>query len=271
METASNTGPSGQKGRPRNDQSNDLPHTAYGVDGCGDGWFYAELKPSNEICWGVVKNIEELVASAGDPAHIFIDIPIGLPDDGKDRACDRAARNALGKPRASSVFPAPARALLDIDLAPYTYREAYQRANSISKERIGKGISRQTFAILPKVKEVDALLRRSAKAKGIIHEVHPELCLWALNSKTAMRFRKKVKEGFRERLDVLERHRPSAPAEVQEMIRWVRGRHVARDDILDALVAAITASQPQETWRKVRGDKTNDRFGLPMQLMFVSC
>ena len=263
-ETALRTGPSGQARRPRKYPSNHETCTAYGVDGCREGWFYVELKPSGGIRWDVVSNVEKLVNSADKQACIFIDIPIGLPDDGEDRSCDRAARKALGRPRASSVFPAPARAVLDLDA------RTYQEANKFSKETVGKGITQQTFAILPKIREVDTLLRSSAKARNLIREVHPELCFWALNCEEPMRFNKSKPEGFRERLDVVKGLMPSAAAEVRRMIRWARGRGVARDDILDALVAAITASQPQEVWETVPACATNDRFGLPMEIVYLT-
>ena len=263
-EPASKTDPPGQVRRPGRHASDHLTHTAYGVDGCREGWFYVELKPSGDIRWGVVKKVEELVSSTNDQARIFIDIPIGLPDDGEDRTCDRAARKALGRPRASSVFPAPARAVLDLDA------RTYQESNEFSRKTVGKGITRQTYAILPKIREVDTFLRSSAKARSLIREVHPELCFWALNGENPMRFNKSKPEGFWERLDVVKGQMSTAAAEVRQMIRWSNGRGVARDDILDSLVAAITASQPQEAWQTVPACATNDRFGLPMEMVYVT-
>ena len=79
--------------------------TAYGVDGCRAGWFYFALARSEEPAWGIVEAIEELVSSVDDSDHMFVDIPIGLPDGPEARLCDREARGRLGGPRASSVFP----------------------------------------------------------------------------------------------------------------------------------------------------------------------
>ena len=131
----------------------------------------------------------------------------------RDRQDDRAARKALGRPRASSVFPAPARAVLDLDA------RTFQEANEFSKETVGKGITQQTFSILPKIKEFDALLRSSANARDLIREVHPELCCWALNCEKSMRFNKSNPAGFRERLDVVKGLKPSAATEVRPMRR----------------------------------------------------
>ena len=115
----------------------------------------------------------------------------------RDRQDDRAARKALGRPRASSVFPAPARAVLDLDA------RSFQEANEFSKETVGKGITQQTFAILPTIKEVDALLRSSANARDLIREVHPGLCFWALNCEERIWLNKSNPASLRERLDVV--------------------------------------------------------------------
>ena len=50
---------------------------------------------------------------------LLVDIPIGLPETGAERACDLMARRLLG-PRKSSVFPVPVRQAVH---AP-TYQEA---------------------------------------------------------------------------------------------------------------------------------------------------
>ena len=84
-------------------------------------------------------------------ATVCIDIPIGLSSDGF-RACDRAARQLLGK-RRSSVFPVPPR----LALAPLTYEEI----NLASKGHCGKGVSKQAFHLLPKIRETEALLGSS--------------------------------------------------------------------------------------------------------------
>ena len=87
-----------------------------------------------------------------------------LPSGREGRLCDKEARRRLGR-RASTVFPPPVRAAL----AAATYEDA----NRISREESGKGMTKQTFAILPKIREVDCLLRKSEKARHIIREVPP--------------------------------------------------------------------------------------------------
>ena len=105
--------------------------TAYGVDGCKTGWFWIALTPSNKVAWGIEETIASLVARAAESDRIFIDIPIGLPNGPGERLCDKEAREKLGQPRGSSVFPAPAR--------PVLQAKGYPEANRISENTIGKG------------------------------------------------------------------------------------------------------------------------------------
>ena len=236
--------------------------TAYGVDGCRAGWLYVAIDPSGGMRWGVIQLLADLVRSAGDSDRIFVDIPIGLPEGGEGRPCDRQARRRLGR-RGSSVFPAPARAVLGID--------TYEDANRTSRVAAGKGISKQTFAIAPKVQEVDTLLRRSTKARRLVREVHPEVCFWALAGETPMSLSKKAKAkaGFRERVAVLSSLRSSTPDEISEIAGAFRRKDVAWDDITDAFVAAVTASQPLERLRTLPRAPECDRYGLPMEMVYA--
>ena len=60
----------------------------------------------------------------------------------------------------------------------------------------GKGISKQAFAIAPKIAEVDEVMRdRVGGAGPAVREVHPELLFWALNGRKAMESSKKSRQG----------------------------------------------------------------------------
>ena len=80
---------------------------------------------------------------------------------------DEEARRFVG-PRRSSDFPTPPRAILE---AP-TYDEALALAQALG----GPGISRQSFALAPKILEVDA----AASSDDRIVEVHPEVSFRAM-------------------------------------------------------------------------------------------
>src|SRR3954447_20737539 len=97
-----------------------------GVDGCPSGWVVAMGSDVD-----VVPTFADVLAATRDAVCVAVDMPIGLPDAGA-RACDVAARVALG-PRRSSVFPAPRRALL----------RCREWADAT-------GVSRQTFNLLPR-------------------------------------------------------------------------------------------------------------------------
>ena len=234
--------------------------SSYGVDGCRGGWFYVELDGLQSLRWGVVERFRTLVESVEAPGRVFVDMPIGLPDGPEPRDCDREARKKLGR-RHSSVFNAPARIVLEaID---------YDEARRLSREATGKSISRQAFGIVQKIREVDAVLRGSRRARRLVREVHPEICFRALAGGRAMTSGKKTAAGFEERLAVLEAVRPGVGADVAGILRQGLGRRAAPDDVLDALVAAITASLGDEALATLPAAPPRDRFGLPMEMVYA--
>lgn len=81
-----------------------------GADGCHGGWLCVEQQ--GELLRGhLFRSFAQLLEGMESATVITIDIPMGLPEVG-ERSCDRSARRLLGKPRASSVFPAPIRAVV---------------------------------------------------------------------------------------------------------------------------------------------------------------
>src|SRR5687767_5558397 len=88
-------------------------------------------------------SIGALVTAFADAERILIDIPIGLPwQDAPVRACDRLARQILGRPRGSSVFSVPCREALCMN--------QLERARRVNLNQIGRSIGVQTWAISPK-------------------------------------------------------------------------------------------------------------------------
>ena len=111
-----------------------------GVDGCRSGWLICRYEFSaRRVTFEVMPNFATLLECESRAQYIAIDIPIGLTDDGRARRCDVEARRFLAGPRASSVFPAPARCLL--------HEQSYPAACSRSRTLCGKAISKQAFAI----------------------------------------------------------------------------------------------------------------------------
>jgi len=87
-------------------------HSLAGVDGCKGRWLavWLDLK-TGVISSRVFDSAKDLCGALASVAVIAADVPIGLTNRGP-RECDREARKRLGRPRASSVFPAPIRAAL---------------------------------------------------------------------------------------------------------------------------------------------------------------
>lgn len=239
--------------------------TVYGVDGCRKGWFYFALVSGGEPCGVVVDTIAELVARTNNLDRIFIDIPIGLSNDEKGRPCDREARRKLGRPRASSVFPAPARSVLTA--------KSYKDANCQNRRAVGKGLTRQTYAIVPKIREVDCLLRCNEKARGTVREVHPEVCFWALAGCSPMRHNKKTACGFDERLSLLECFEPYVGTSFRESFGQIRRKYrcsdLADDDILDAMAAAVTALADPVALKTLPECPMRDSCDLPMEIVYA--
>ena len=229
------------------------------MDGCPSGWFYFALDAAGEYCYGIVEDLHEITDRANRQDRVLVDIPIGLRDG--PRCCDLLARRRLGR-RRSSVFPAPARAALEA----VCYDDACRR----NQEAAGKKLSKQTFNILPKIRAVDDLLRQNEKARAIVQEVHPELCFWALNDEVPMGHNKKAKAraGFNERMAVLEGCWKGAEAAAREVCACYLRKEVARDDIADAMVAALTARA--DALKSLPEQPPEDAVGLPMQMVWAA-
>ena len=244
--------------------------TAIGVDGCPAGWFFVALEPSGQTRCGVVEKLDGLVSKADKSDRIFVDMPIGLPDKPErgGRECDRFARKMLGPPRQSSVFSAPARVVLEAN----DFKDAKYLSLKTSGGKIS--ISQQAFAILPKIREVDTLLRGNAKARRLIREVHPEVCFWALAGRKPMRANKKKPAGFQERVAVLKSVQYSAEQEIMEILAYLRTqgklrKQVGRDDVVDAMVAMITATAETARLQTLPSHPARDAFGLPMEMVYT--
>ncbi len=144
-----------------------------GADGCPGGWMVAlDYTDHTELARWDTTHLGSVTRRDSVAAAVF-DIPIGLPLRGT-RACDREARQILGRPRSSSIFPAP--------LRPMLAAQSYDQAQRIHRALDGKGCSRQAYGILAKVAEVDEMIRNHGA--GHVYEGHPELAFHALAGHT---------------------------------------------------------------------------------------
>ncbi|MFZ0250246.1 MAG: DUF429 domain-containing protein [Acidimicrobiales bacterium] len=225
-----------------------------GLDGCRAGWVMALLPtapggPAARL--ELVDDLHQLVERLrqGLISAAAIDIPIGLPATGP-RPVDVEARRLLG-PRRNSVFPAPVRSVLQA--------ENYVDACDISRAVSGRAISRQLFAILPKIREVDDV--QTAAIQDTFFEMHPELSFAQLAG-APMRFHKRTREGRRERLDALRDAIPGSDALAATRVRGSRP-----DDVLDALVGAWTAGRYASGTHVRFGGGEVDERGLRMEVV----
>lgn len=208
------------------------PRAVAGIDGCRSGWLCLVLElESGRLEPHILPQIAELLALQPRPVLVAIDVPIGLPDAGP-RVCDREARRKLGAPRSSSVFPAPARRILEAS--------SYLTACELGQRVDGRKLSRQSWGILPKIREMDAFLRTDPARQTWIREVHPEVSFWAWNAKTPMAHRKKSADGRAEREALIRSKFGDALAVAQSKLP--RGQYAA-DDLLDAFAALWTAER----------------------------
>lgn len=229
-----------------------------GADGCRGGWVVAYEHPDSDGRFARIKpDLARLFDDEDRPEMLAIDIPIGLTDSGP-RECDEVARRILGPGRGSSVFPAPIRPLLGA--------ADYSEANRIRREVEGKGLSKQAWAIVPKVREVDTMLRTDAHIRARVREVHPEVCFHVLAGDRPMRFGKKKAEGRRERIALLD---PLFDGRVSVEIRRQSRAECSADDVIDAFVALWTARRLRDgvATRLPPGECPRDRFGLPMEMV----
>ena len=278
-----------------------------GVDGCKGGWIAVyedtesgELECRVAVCDRKAKHtdhdpscaFEAVMAHHAPLAAVAVDMPIGLCDDKVGRACDRAAREVLGK-RSSSIFSAPAAGVLDLfckmSLEERKDPRAYDCANKRNRERTGegnekngKGLSRQSWALVPKIAEVARYLDGQA---GGVHEVHPEVSFAAMNVQRGspskplclskgheMRHPKKTLAGLVERR-VLLKHKEVFENRFEELearaAEFDPAGRAALDDFYDALACLWTARRIRErTALALPGRNPVGSMSLPMRIVY---
>ena len=235
-----------------------------GVDWAGTGWVTAVLRDAAAPTVTFYPTILNLWLDHDDAATILIDIPIGLREAGK-RTCDVAAKARLGGDRQRSVFLTPTReAVYAPDIETAKRRQQPEEF----------GIQNQAWAIVPRIREVDAFLQKFAGSvsEDQILEAHPELCFWALNGHTPMTHPKETEEGIAERLELLAGLDPDLETAFEEGVRSLTEPTYApmigktqTDDILDALAPAYTAKLGHDQIERLPPVTESERDGLLMR------
>ena len=223
-----------------------------GVDGARGGWVAVVAETDGrprELRF--VEKFTDLL-KGGEFDLIAVDMPMGFPDTAikGGRDCERAARAALpGK--TSSVFSAPSRKAL----AARDYRDACARNGN------GIGLSKQAFNLFPKMRELDAVLRKRPACRII--EAHPELGFARLAGAPVLE-KKKTPEGRKRRLALLA---ANGMGDIADWLDLLPRKLVAPDDVIDAAVVCLAAL------RIVAGKgvclpakPATDRYGIEMAI-----
>ena len=213
-----------------------------GVDGVKAKWVAVELVDGVFGRALVVDRLADLQAVPAD--RIAVDVPIGLEQSGYRKADVGAKRLLIGK--ASSVFHTPPRPVLN----ETTWEPALQRARELMG---GVGISRQAFALFPKILEAEA----AQHADPRIFEVHPELSFRELVGHP-MKYPKRSWNGLQERRCAL----AEAGIELPPTLEGTAGL-VPPDDLLDAAIAAWTADRAARGEARPIPDEPETNIGAP--------
>lgn len=224
-----------------------------GIDGCPGGR-WAVVIADNKLRSLTVKVVEDLAPliedlRRGTLAAIAIDMPIGLLDD-RSRASDKEARALLG-PRRSSVFPTPLRCVLDA--------ADYAEACALSRQASGKALSKQAFNLVPKIAELDALIRPDDQHRLV--EAHPELAFTRLNGEPPADS-KHTPAGRELRAELLCRELPTAA------VKDVLGSGLAPlPDLLDAASLVTTAARVKKG-HEIRLGTETDATGKRAEVVY---
>ena len=247
-----------------------LKTLAFGLDGARGGWVAAVLrgasvKPEDEGSWTAelaplkaIEDIQELRGGGGRRLKIAVDIPIGLPDRAELRSCDREARKRLGKLR-SSVFAPPPRPILDAE----SFADIQAWVEKVrSTEPSAKGISKQSFALFPKVREVDEWLCGDTARNKRLFECHPELAFLHLNKGQPLPS-KRSPAGAVQRLRLVSKKFGGA----EQRLRHFVSPGVDLSDALDAYACLSVALRHRQDESEELGGGECDALGVPMRMV----
>lgn len=237
--------------------------TVVGIDGCPAGWCYVTLTTHKNkitnIQLDIASTFGDLKRKISKTTLIMVDIPIGLPrKKTHPRLCDQHAKKRLGK-RHVCVFYTPPRSVVNACI-----NKSYEEACKIAMEQTGKKMSQQTFNILPKIHQADKAMKSTDQSH--IFEVHPELCFMALNQDKPVPSSKKKRLGFEIRYAILRNF--FSKGQIDSVLHTYPRKSVARDDVLDALVAAYTGFlHIQGKTESIPNDSSWDEKRLRMEMI----
>ena len=225
-----------------------------GIDGSKGGWVCVSGYENNfrELKFEKLEKFHDIKLK--DFNLVLVDIPIGLDIDLKKggRIVDKLARKELLTNK-SSIFNAPSRLVLEA--------KNYEEANKINKNK-GMGLSKQSWNLVKKIKEVDDFIRNSNKT--IIFESHPEI-IFQVMKRDKVSTKKKNDEGIIERRNLLEKN--GFNKVFLERNLSAKDSFYKKDDFIDACSLFWSANRAiAKTEVKIPNDIVLDSEGIIMQI-----
>ena len=223
-----------------------------GVDGAQKGWVVACIPITGSgqaslIRYETFQEVKATVVELGC-ASVGVDMPIGVKLSGS-RQLDSEARKRLGA-RRSSLFPTPSSVVLEAT----SYEDALKR----SRNQIGKGLSIQTWNLVPQIREVRSII--NPEDSDIFFECHPESSFVELVGETLTS--KKTPEGVKQRLDAIRNFVPTIDGVVEALPKKCK-----IDDALDAFAAAWSAKRFSQGEAIILGGNEYDEQGYPLRIV----
>lgn len=224
-----------------------------GIDGCKKGYMIAKVH-HQRISFSFEANLESI---KDYKELILIDVPCGCPSQLSDIRPEPFVRKIVKK-RSSSVFNVPALQTLSA--------KDYQEANKINKEILGKGLSKQSFHIIPIIKEVNEFILSNPLLN--IHESFPELIFTQLLGRPCT-YSKHKEEGKQERIQCLKETFSWISQDLDDALNIMP--HYLHLDIIDAAALACCAVLISEGQSKtIPADFQKNSQGIDMKVTFFN-
>lgn len=162
--------------------------------------------------------------------------------------------------KASSVFNTPCRQAVD--------ESDYPNASNVNFKIMGRKLTKQSFAIMPKIKELDSFLHNHPKWKNRILESHPEYCFFLLNAGAPIPENKQTTEGSMKRRNILNKYY----SECDGLLEMFKSKYptlsAKTDDFLDALALAVIGGIGLKTgYHSIPKCPSVDARGIKMQII----
>ena len=218
-----------------------------GVDGSPAGWAVAGRDEQGPVFVEEVSSIQDIF-ERWSVQILAVDMVIGIPEFAErgGRQAEREARKLLS-PRGSVVFSAPCRTAVYAS----NYAQALENSRKSSPHNIG--LSKQSYNITPKIRELDLFLRKHSEHRDCVFEVHPELSFWQMNDRERVPTKHSA-QGREKRIRLLKEQ------------GLLQQGSVSIDE-LDALACLYSAIRIQSNQsERVPLEPVRDAFGLSMQI-----